>query len=139
MEVIEELALLTNAEDLVENLGIEIIADSRFMHVTFEDPIPERATEIVNSLSEILATKAEVIVGVDNVQIVDYAIVPEDPISPSTVKNVAIAGAFGMMLALGVIFLQMMMDNSVKTEEDVEALIDVSVLGVIPLFKGEVR
>lgn len=138
-EVIEELALQTSTPGLIANLGIEIIAESRFMHVTFQDPIPERATQIVNSISEVLAEKAETIVGAKNVQIVDSAIVPTSPISPSKTKNIATAAVLGALIALGIIFLQMMMDNTVKTEADIEKLTGLPVLGVIPKFKGEVR
>lgn len=138
-EVIEELSLITTTKGLIENLSIDVIADSRFMHISYEDPIPERATQIVNSLSDVLANRAMDIVGVDNVKIVDYAIVPVEPISPSKMKNVAIAAVLGAMVALGIIFLQMLMDNTVKTEEDVEKILGLSVLGVIPEFKGEVR
>lgn len=138
-EVIQDLSLLTDYNGLRDNLGIQIITESRFMHVTFKDPIPERAAQISNRLSEVLAEKAETVVGVKNVQIVDYALVPNTPISPSVKKNVAIAGVLGAMVALGLIFLQMMMDNTIQTEEDLEKLTQLPVLGVIPKFKGETR
>lgn len=138
-KVIEDLALITTPTEIIDNLGIDIISESRFMHVTYEDPIPARATQIVNKISEVLAKKAEEIVGVKNVQIVDFAIEPVLPISPSIKKNVAIAGVLGAMIALFIIFLQMMMDNTIKSEEDIEKLIGVPVLGVIPKFKGEAR
>ena len=138
-EVINDLALLTTVDGLITNLNINIISESRFMHITFKDPVPERATQVVNRLSEVLAEKAESIVGVKNVQIVDYALVPTVPISPSIRKNVAIAAVLGMMVALGIIFLLMMLDNTVRTEEDLEKLSQVPVLGVIPKFKGEIR
>ena len=138
-EVILDLALLAEAEDLVKNLGISTISESRFMYVTYQDPIPERAAQIANRLSEVLAEKAEEIVGVKNVRIVDQAIVPEQPISPNTLMNTAIAGVLGAMIALFIIFIRMMLDNTIKTEEDIEKFTGLPVLGVIPEFKGEVR
>ncbi len=135
-EVINDLALQATTSSLITNLGIEIIDESRFMHVTFKDPIPERATQIVNSLSEVLADKAMEIVGVDNVRIVDEAIVPTTPISPNKMKNSAVAAAVGAMIALGIIFLQMMMNNTINNEEEMEKAFNVTVLGVIPMFKG---
>lgn len=139
LEVIDNLALSTTAIDVVENLGIDIVAESRFMHVTYVDPIPERATLIVNSLSEVLAEKATQIVGVDKVQIVDYAIIPENPISPSIPKNIVIAALVGAVVALGIIFIQKMLNNTIQTEEEFEKAYGVAVLGIIPKFKGETR
>ena len=138
-EVIEDLALLASPSDLIRNLGISTISDSRFMHITYQDPIPERAVQITNQLSEVLADRAEEIVGVKNVRIVDPAIVPENPISPNVVMNVAIAAVLGIILALFIIFIRMMLDNTIKTEEDIERTVDLPVLGMIPQFKGEVR
>lgn len=137
--VINDLALATTPEEIIKNLSIGVISESRFMHVSYKDPIPERAAIITNSLSEILAEKATDIVGVDNVQIVDYARNPSRPISPSLPRNMAIAAVLGAMVALGLIFIQMMMDDSVKTDEDVEKLIGATVIGTIPLFKGDPR
>lgn len=138
-QVINDLALVATRETLVGNLAVSIINDSRFMYVTFKDPVPERAVLIVNTLSEVLAVQAEEIVGVKNVQIVDYAVVPKYPISPSVPRNVAIAAVLGMMLALFIVFVQMMLENTVQTEEDIEKILGVPVLGMIPRFKGEAR
>ena len=138
-KVIDTLALKTSYTELINNMGIQVIDESRFMHVTFKGTVPERTTLIVNAISEVLAEKAQEIVGVDNIMIVDYAEVPKSPISPSLSKNVAIGAALGMMIALGIIFLQMLLNNTINSEEDFEKSFHVTVLGVIPKFRGEVR
>ena len=138
-EVIQELGLVSSTNELIMNMDVQTIQDSRFMHISFKDPVPERAMDIANKLSEILAEKAESIVGVKNIQIVDYAILPEYPISPSLKKNVAIAAVLGMMIGLFVVFVNMMMINTIQKEEDVEKEIGLPVIGVIPHFKGEDR
>ncbi len=138
-EVIKELALLATPGDLMAHLGVETIKDSRFMHITYIDTSPERAKEIANKLSEILAEKAIAIVGVKNIQIVDYAKLPTVPVGPSKTKNTAIAGILGLMVALLVIFLKMVLINTVQKEEEIEKELGISVLGVIPRFKGEQR
>lgn len=138
-EVIKELALLATPGDLKLYLGVETIKDSRFMHVSYTDTNPERATEIANKLSEILAEKAIAIVGVKNIQIVDYAEVPTIPVGPNKTMNTAIAGVLGLMVALLVIFLKMTLINTVQKEEDIEKELGMPVLGLIPRFKGEQR
>lgn len=137
--VIDELNLMTTRDALVMSLDIFIINDSRFMYVSFMDPDPEKAVIIVNRLAEVLAVQAEEIVGVKNVQIVDRAVVPDEPISPSVSRNIAVAAVAGMMLALFIIFLQIILDNTVSHEEDIEKIIGVPVIGIIPRFKGEAR
>lgn len=137
--VIDELGLNAKPKDLTGNIGISDITDSRFMYVAYTDPIPERAQLIVNKLSQVLVEKAGTVVGVKNIQIVDSALTPENPIGPSLKKNVVIAAFIGGVLALGLIFLEIFMQNTVKNESEIEKLIQVPVLGTIPKFKGEPR
>ena len=40
----------------------------------------------------------------------------------------------GLALALGIIVLQVLLDNKINTEEDVTKYLDMTVLGVIPLY-----
>lgn len=138
-QVVEELALITSRGSLLRNLSISLAGDSRFMYVTFVDPLPDRAKIITNSLAEVLASEAERIVGVKNVQIVDYALTPDYPFSPSVRRNVAIAAFLGMIIAIGLVLLDLLFDNSIKTEIDIEHNSNLVVLGVIPIFKGEAK
>lgn len=68
----------------------------------------------------------------NNVQILDRAVAPPDPFSPRIHVNLAIAGALGLVLGLGLVFLLHFMDNTVKTQEDVEQLLGLPYLGLIP-------
>ncbi|PKM55453.1 MAG: hypothetical protein CVV00_04110 [Firmicutes bacterium HGW-Firmicutes-5] len=138
-EVIDDLELKTTRNEVVDNLNINIITESRFMNITYQDPIPERATQIVNRFSQVLVEKAEIIVGVKNIQIVDYAITPTTPISPNAVMNALIAAMVGAMVAMGIILLKMAMNNTIQDESNVEKEFGIPVLGVIPKFKGEGR
>ncbi|PKM57729.1 MAG: hypothetical protein CVU98_04540 [Firmicutes bacterium HGW-Firmicutes-3] len=138
-EVISDLELKSTRNEVISNLRINIITESRFMNVTYQDPIPERATQIVNRFSQVLVEKAETIVGVNNIQIVDYAITPTTPISPNPIMNAMIAAMVGAMVAMGIILLKMAMNNTIKDESSVEKEFGIPVLGVIPKFKGEGR
>ena len=58
------------------------------------------------------------------------------PVSPNTMKNTALAAVVGMVLCLGVIFLQVMLDNKINSEEDVAKYLELTVVGVIPEYEG---
>lgn len=138
-QVIWELALKTDPSTLRDNLTVSSIKNSRFMRIAYRDPNPELAVKVADRISDILKVKAEDIVGVKNVVIVDYGQMPTVPDSPSLPKNTGIAGIMGIMLALIVIFMQMILDNTMKSESDVETELGLPVLGVIPRFKGAER
>jgi capsular polysaccharide biosynthesis protein len=79
------------------------------------------------------------IVGVENIRILDQALVPQSPISPNVLLNAVIGGMLGFFISLFVIILMFLMNDTIMNEDDIEKLIGVSVLGDIPEFKGEAR
>jgi non-specific protein-tyrosine kinase len=75
---------------------------------------------------------------VDNVIIIETALVPTNPIRPNTMTNTALGGVVGAMLAVGVVFLIEYLDDTIKTPEDVSRTLGLGTLGVIGrLKKGE--
>jgi capsular exopolysaccharide synthesis family protein len=68
----------------------------------------------------------------NNVQVLDRAKVPMAPFSPRLHVNLAIAFALGLVLGLGLIFLLHFMDNTVKAQEDIEHLVGLPFLGILP-------
>lgn len=138
-EVVNELDLEVSVTDFKEQIQISTIKDSRFMNIAYQHTDRQMAQTIANKLSEKLTEKAVEIVGVQSIQIVDYAKLPQYPVSPNVKKNTAIGGAAGIVVALGIIFLQMMLKDTIAKEEDIEKVLGLPVLGSIPKFKGEKR
>lgn len=135
-EVISELGLSTTYETMVRKLDVETLSDSRFVKVVYRDSKADRAADVANKLSETLVIKAQDIVGVDNIQIVDYADVPDDPVSPRLMLNLVIAVFIALLMSLMIIFLINKLDNRIRTKQDIEEYIGLSVLSEIPRLKG---
>jgi len=68
----------------------------------------------------------------NNVAVLDAAIVPKDPVSPRKVLNAALSVALGLILGVGTVFFLDYLDNTVKTSEDVERFLGMSILAIIP-------
>jgi uncharacterized protein involved in exopolysaccharide biosynthesis len=73
----------------------------------------------------------------NNVRILDRARLPEAPFSPRLHVNLAIAFAIGLILGLGLVFLLHFMDNTIKTQEDIEQLVGLPYLGLLPSIVSE--
>ena len=71
----------------------------------------------------------------NNVRLVDRALVPAAPYWPKTHVNLAIGFALGLLLGIGLAFLLHYLDNTIKTQEDIETLLKVPYLGWIPVLK----
>jgi polysaccharide biosynthesis transport protein len=72
-----------------------------------------------------------------NVLPIETAVIPEKPISPKILLNLAIGTVMGLLLGVGTALLLEALDNSVKTVKEAEAIFDMTVLGKIPLLEGE--
>lgn len=72
-----------------------------------------------------------------NVRIVDEALVPSSPTHPSLRKNLSAGVAAGLLLGLGAALLLQFLDRTLKSAEEVEQLLGLPVLAVIPDVSGE--
>ena len=73
------------------------------------------------------------IMDVDAVQTVYEAEVPQEPSGPNTMKNTALAGILGLVIAVGIYVVIFIMDDTIRTEEDVTRYLGLGTLGVIPV------
>lgn len=138
-EVIKNLGLNISYDEFKDSVVIESVLDSRLFTVGFRHPDPQVAKQIADELAKQLTVAVLQIVGVENIRILDQALVPQEPISPNVLLNAVIGGLLGFFIALFVIILMFLINDTIRNEEDIEKLIGVSVLGDIPEFKGEVR
>jgi Capsular polysaccharide biosynthesis protein len=138
-EVIKNLGLTISYDEFKENVIIESVSDSRLFTVGFRHSDPQVAKQIADELAKQLTVAVLQIVGVENIRILDQALVPQAPVSPNTLLNAVIGGLLGFFIALFVIILMFLINDTVRNDEEIENLINISVLGDIPEFKGEVR
>jgi succinoglycan biosynthesis transport protein ExoP len=67
-----------------------------------------------------------------NITQIDPAVASDEPIRPKPILYMILAGTVGMLLGFGVILLQRYFDNTLKSSNDAEELLGLSVLGTIP-------
>ncbi|WP_341348995.1 YveK family protein [Fervidicella metallireducens] len=102
------------------------------MEIKAQSKDPQEAANMVNNLVTTFIERAQEVYPTGNVQIVDPAVIPDSPIKPKKVLNLAIAFVLGIMMSLGIVFILEYMDNTIKTEGDVEKYLDLPVIGIIP-------
>ena len=99
------------------------------------NPDPELAADISNTLAENIKEQIADIMGTEEPNTVEEAVVPTKPSSPSTMKNTLIGGALGVLLVSAVIILLHLLDDTIKNEEDVKKYLGLNTLAAIPLEK----
>lgn len=130
--VIKKLDLDKTYEELVEQIVVSPVKDTQIIDISVEDQNPKKARDIANEIPKVFTKEAKRITNANSVEVIDKAIIPENPIKPNKVMNVAIAAVLGLMIGLFVVFLKEYLDNKIKTPQDIEKHLDLPILGVIP-------
>lgn len=138
-EVLEALDLDMDIEVFQNKISVTTVSDSRLFRIGFESPNPELARDVTNTISDVIIIKAQEIMEVKNVQIIDRAELPDRPIKPNKALNLAIAGLLGLMVGVFVLLLMEYLNHTIKSARDVERYLGLAILGEIPVFEGEER
>lgn len=138
-EVVEELGLDYSAGTLSQKIKVSSEQNSQVVTVTVTDPNPATATQIANTTVKVFQDMIPDIMNVDNVKILSPAEMVEKPtpVSPKPLLNIAIAIVLGGMIGVGLAFLLEYLDNTIRTEEDIEKELGLPVLGVISTMTTE--
>ena len=134
-QAIEELKLDMTPAELSKKISVSVPTDTRILSITAKDGNPKEAARIANGLRNVAAEKIISVTKVSDVTTLDEAEVPQTPSSPNIRRNVLlgfIAGA-GLMVVLMVVVE--VLDDRVKRPEDIEELMGLTLLGVVPDIK----
>jgi capsular polysaccharide biosynthesis protein len=134
-KVITELGLKNiTPERLASHISINSKNETRIIEITVRHGDPRTAMQITDKVSEVFVQKAAELMKIDTISIVDKAQIPSNPVEPVPVMNMAVAVLVGLIAAAGIIILLEYLDDTIKTADDVEKYLGLTVLGTIPVF-----
>lgn len=136
----DELKLDMTVTDLNEKITVQSEQNSQVVNILVQDEDPAQAVLIANKIAEVFKKKIVDIMGGNNVEILANASVAENPapIKPQPLLNIAIAIVVGLMAGVGLAFLLEYLDNTIKTEQDIEKQLEMTVLGTITTIDDQV-
>lgn len=132
-EVIRRLDLDMTPEALSGKIEVTSVENTRVLQINITDPDPQKAADIANTVREVASLQIKQIMDVDAVQMVYAAEVPQAPSGPSATKNAVLVGILGLVIVMGVYIVIFLVDDTIRTEEDVTRYLGLGTLGVIPL------
>ncbi len=131
-KVISDLGLNMTSSQLSEKINVTAPNDTRVLQISVTDKNPQRAADIANTVREVASQQIQQIMAVDAVNLIYEAEVPRDPSSPNVKRNTILAALVGLIVSVGVFTCIFLLDDTIRTEEDVERYLGLSTLGVIP-------
>ncbi|MFG6496231.1 Wzz/FepE/Etk N-terminal domain-containing protein [Fictibacillus sp. UD] len=138
-KVVENYNLQQSTESLMGKITVNSEQNAQVFNLTIQDEDPAQAVLIANAISETFSEEVPTIMNVDNVKVLSPAVLKDNPspIKPKPLLNIAIALVVGIMAGVGIAFLLEYLDNTIKTEEDIQTVLQLPVLGVIPKIMVE--
>ena len=134
-EVINSLGLDTTYDSLKNKINVTTPSDTRIVSITVTDPDAVLAMNIANAVRETASAHIENVMDIDAVNVVETANMPTEKASPSYSKFTLIGGVAGAFLVCVVVIIGHLMDDTIKTSEDVERYLGLSTLGTIPIME----
>lgn len=121
-----------SVEDILKSITVTPKADTQLIEFKVENKNPKEACDMLEAVYNSFIKEGKRIYSGQNIQIMDEAKIPEKPAKPRKLLNITIAFFIGLMTSVGLTFLLEYMDNTLKTEEDINKYLDLPIIGVIP-------
>ena len=126
-------------QQLLGKLTVDTSTDSRIVTIIVSDEDPYTASEMANAIRDMAAEHIQSVMDIEAVNVVDSANIPSEKASPSLAKNGVIGGLLGVIIAMAIVIIIYLTNDTIKVEEDVERYLGLSVLGSIPYSEKESR
>ena len=138
-KTISKLKLDVTPEELAEMITTETPTDTRIMSISVTDDDPKEAKQIADTLRKAVSVQITEIMSADSVNTVEEGNLPTSPSSPNVKKNMMLGALLGLVISMGLIVLISILDDTVKTPDDVEKYLGLNVLTSIPIQEGSSR
>ena len=132
-KTISKLKLDMTPEKLAGMITTETPTDTRIMSIGVTDDDPKEAKQIADTLRKAVSVQ---ITNADSVNTVEEGNLPTSPSSPNVKKNMMLGAMLGLVISMGFVVLIFLLDDTVKTPDDVEKYLGLNVLVSIPIPEG---
>lgn len=131
-KVVADQNLTMDAKTLGKKVSVTVPADTRIVSISVRDGKPEEASRIANALREVAAQKIISVTKVSDVTTLEEARPAVSPSSPNIRRNTILGVGVGASVVILLVLLVELLDDRVKRPEDIEEVMHLSLLGVIP-------
>ena len=136
-QVKDNLKIDKSIEELRKNITVSTKDDTEIIQISVVDEDAEMAKNIANEVANVFIEQiAKGYYAMDNVYVVDEAKVEEEPYNINHLKDLAIFGAIGFVVACVYVLIANMLDTTVKSKEEIEKKLGLTVLTTIPVCEN---
>jgi len=130
--VIESFGLGIGYKEFKDKIVVDNTTGTRIITITVKDEDPVMAQQLADAVREASAERIQSVMSTDAVNTVDAANLPMAPSEPSVMKWTAIGFLIGVFLCAVVLVVRFLLDDTIKSSEDIERYLGLSTLALIP-------
>lgn len=136
-QVIKNLNLDYTYSQLGGLISFNNPSDSRILEITVTHPDPQVAKQIADEMANVAAAFIAEKMDQDPPSVIQYGYIENNPVSPSIVKNTAIGLLAGAFLAMALVVITYLMNDTIMTPDDMERKVGIQVLASLPFDEEE--
>lgn len=125
------------SESELKGYDIEVTSSTttRLITISVTGDTPNSAAAIANGIADTTNSVAQEIMNIEAVNVIDQAEVPTSPSGPPRTMYTAVAFLAGIFVAVAIVVLMDMINTRIRKPEEIEELLDIPVIGRIPVIK----
>ena len=135
-QVISNLGIDEKADSLKGKIKVSSVEDTEVIKITVTHENPTYASKIANEITKVFSKEVNELYKINNVYIVDEAEVQDKPSNINHVKDTILFGMIGLVISAAYVFILNMLDNTIKSSEDIEKGFNIPVLVTIPYIEN---
>lgn len=136
-QVISNIGLDETYASLKGRVSITNPSNSRILQITVTDENPERAKAIADEIAKVGSAFIAEKMQHDAPTILQYGYTDGEPVSPNKMMNTVIGAAIGAFLAIAIVIISYLMNDTIMSTDDIERKLGLNVLGTLPLEEAE--
>ncbi len=137
--VIEELDLKESPAALASKISVSAVENTLLIRVNLDYPDKDTALAIVEAIDSIAPQIINEKIAGGQIFEIETPSVSSAPVSPDVLKYTSVGIILGLVVSAGLILLAAIINNKVRSTEDLKRVLDMPVLGVIPVFGAEAK
>lgn len=131
-EVISGLGLSYSEETLASRVSVSAITDTDIIKISVSDRSNQLAAQIANKIAEVFMADIKTRYNLQNVSVLDKAIVESSPYNVNIIKEIVLYLMIGIIVGCVIVFIMYYFDTSIKSSTEIEEKFGLVVLGNVP-------
>ena len=131
-EVISNLDLDYSYDNLQSRVTVSSVANTEVIRIFISDANPKLASAIADETANVFVKEVNKFYKLNNVTVLDQSVISRNPYNVNYIKDNVIYILIGLVISCGIIFIFFYFDTTIKTSEEIENKLGLTVIGMVP-------